>query len=63
MEYSTREITIISIISIITVVIGYIFYIIGSFLPLPGHKLIILAPFLGFRIKSKESSLPARFIS
>ena len=50
MEYSTREITIISIISVITVVIGYILYIIGSFIPLPGHKLIILAPFLGFMI-------------
>lgn len=48
MRYSVKDVTIISLTVGLTVALGYVFYIIGSFLPIPGHKFIIFAPFFGF---------------
>lgn len=48
MRYSTKEIAIIAITSALTVVIGFLFYLMGSVLPIPGNKFLIFAPFLGF---------------
>ncbi|WP_170834802.1 hypothetical protein [Natronincola peptidivorans] len=45
-----KDMTMIGIVGALTVVIGYVFYFMGSFLPIPGHKFIILAPFLGFML-------------
>ncbi|MDP3386237.1 MAG: hypothetical protein Q8S24_03295 [Eubacteriales bacterium] len=48
MKYTAKDITLIALTGALTVVIGYVFYIIGSFLPVPGHKFVIFAPFLSF---------------
>lgn len=48
MKYTVKDITLIALTGALTVVIGYVFYIAGSFLPIPGHKFVIFAPFLSF---------------
>lgn len=48
MKYTAKDITLIALTGALTVIIGYVFYIIGSFLPIPGHKFVIFAPFLSF---------------
>lgn len=48
MKYTAKDITLIALTGALTVVIGYAFYIVGSFLPIPGHKFVIFAPFLSF---------------
>lgn len=40
----------IAITAALTVVIGFVFYLMGSVLPIPGNKFIIFAPFLGFML-------------
>ncbi len=50
MKYTVKEITLIAIVAALTVVIGYVFYFVGSFFPVPGHKFVIFAPFLGFMV-------------
>ncbi len=48
MKYTAKDITLIALTGALTVVIGYAFYIVGSFLPVPGLKFVIFAPFLSF---------------
>ncbi len=48
MKLSSKDITFLSILAAVTVVIGFIFYFLGGFIPVPGSKFIIFAPFLGF---------------
>jgi energy-coupling factor transport system substrate-specific component len=50
LKFSTKEIAVISITAALTVVIGFLFYSLGSVLPIPGNKFLIFAPFLGFMI-------------
>ncbi|ABR46700.1 hypothetical protein Amet_0473 [Alkaliphilus metalliredigens QYMF] len=50
MKYDVKDIAIIALTAALTVVIGYLFYVVGSFFPIPGYKFIIFAPFLGFMI-------------
>ena len=58
MKLSIKDITFISILASITVVIGFVFYFLGGFLPVPGSKFIIFAPFLGcimyFPVRKKQ---------
>lgn len=48
MKYCAKDIAVISLVAALTVVLGYVFYAIGRFFPIPGHKFMIFAPFLGF---------------
>lgn len=50
MTYSVRDIATISITVSLTFVLGYVFYLMGNVLPIPGNKFLIFAPFLGFMI-------------
>jgi energy-coupling factor transport system substrate-specific component len=48
MKLSIKDITFIAVLASVTVVIGFIFYFMSRFMPIPGNKFIIFAPFLGF---------------
>ncbi|WP_053955872.1 hypothetical protein [Inediibacterium massiliense] len=48
MKFSVKEITLIGITAAMMVAIGYVLYVAGSFLPIPGSKFIMFSPFLGF---------------
>ncbi|WP_129595950.1 hypothetical protein [Anaerophilus nitritogenes] len=48
MKFKVNEITIIGITAALMVAIGYILYVTGSFLPIPGSKFLMFSPFLGF---------------
>ncbi|HAE61927.1 MAG TPA: hypothetical protein DCG38_06305 [Eubacteriaceae bacterium] len=48
MKYTVKDITLIGVVAALTVVVGYVFYIAGSFFPIPGLKFVVFAPFLGF---------------
>jgi energy-coupling factor transport system substrate-specific component len=48
MKYTVKDITLIGVVAALTVVVGYVFYIAGSFFPVPGLKFVVFAPFLGF---------------
>ncbi|MCK8816402.1 hypothetical protein MWH28_03355 [Natroniella sulfidigena] len=50
MDYSTKELVIISITVALMVVVGFIFYALANFLLFPGYRFIILGAFLGFMI-------------
>ncbi len=48
MKYSAKDIAIIALTAVLTVVFGYVFYLAGSLIPIPGYKFVVFAPFLGF---------------
>lgn len=47
MKYSAKDISIIALTAVLTVVFGYVFYLAGSLIPIPGYKFVVFAPFLG----------------
>ncbi|WP_408955453.1 hypothetical protein [Natroniella sp. ANB-PHB2] len=50
MDYTTKELVIISITVALMVVVGFIFYAVSNLLLFPGYRFIILGSFLGFMI-------------
>ena len=50
MKYTTKEIIMMALTVTLVIVLGYVLYIIGSTLPIPGARFILFSPFLSFML-------------